>query len=249
MEMAAPNIVALRGIEITRSADVRPAFRINPRLVFSVLILASVVLGVLDLLTLAAKSEIGSEQVRRIFNVDEEVSIPTWFSVLQLTVASMILGFVAMIRAVLQDRFAMHWGLLALVMLGLSLDEAAGIHEAGAHVLKSAGFGGEWVILGALFAAAVAVFFLRFLLALPRSIALLFVVAGAVMLAGAIGMESLQLTMWTRDPSFTGGLVPASEEFLERTGIAIMIYALLVYVTDHLGFRGVAVAPPAGVSS
>ena len=77
----------------------------------------------------------------------------------------MILGFVAMIRAVLHDRFAMHWGLLALVMLGLSLDEAAGIHEAGAHVLKSAGFGGEWVMLGGLFAVAVAVFFLRFLLA------------------------------------------------------------------------------------
>ena len=245
MEMAAPNIVALRGIEVARGPDVRPAFRINPPLVLGVLLLASIALGAFDLVTLAAKSEIGSDQVRRIFNVDEEVSIPTWFSVLQLIAASLILGFIAIIRAVLHDRFAAHWGLLALVMLGLSLDEAAGIHEAGAQVLKTAGFGGEWVILGGLFAVAVAVFFARFLLALPRPIALLFVLAGAVMLAGAIGLESLHLTMWTRDPSFTGGLVPASEEFLERTGIAIMIYALLVYVTDHLGFRGIAVAPSA----
>ena len=68
------------------------------------------------------------------------------------------------------------------------------------------------------------------------------------MLAEALGMESVHLAVWTRDPSFTGGLVPASEEFLERARIAIMIYTLLAYVTDHLGFRGVAVAPSAGIS-
>ena len=61
MQVAAPNILALRGDEAGRNADIRLALRIKPRLVFSVLLLASVILGMLDLVTLAAESEIGCE--------------------------------------------------------------------------------------------------------------------------------------------------------------------------------------------
>jgi hypothetical protein len=238
------EIIVPRGVEVIQSVPVRHVLRINPWLVLVLLSLVSIVLAVLDLVTLAANSTIGYDNVRRLFDVNRETSIPTWFSVLQLTIAAMLIGFVALIKRLRQDPFATHWTILGLLMLGLSMDEGAQIHEMGTHVARGAGIGDTWVIFGAIVTAGVAAFFFRFLMALPRATAVLFMLAGTVMISGALGIELIHISINTQDPTFIEGLVPATEEFLERIGIAIMIYALLVYVTEHLGFRDIAVAAP-----
>jgi hypothetical protein len=130
-------------------------------------------------------------------------------------------------------------------MLLLSMDEAATIHESGAQVLGKMGLGGDWVILGVVFAGVVGLFYVRFMLALPRAISALFVLAAGVLLGGALGVETIHLTVRPDDLASQGGVLASAEEFLERTGVAIMIFAVLVYVTDYMGIRGIALAEAA----
>jgi hypothetical protein len=102
------------------------------------------------------------------------------------------------------------------------------------------GVGGDWVVLGALVAAAVGVAFIPFLLSLPRPVAAFFVTAGVLLLAGALGVELWDLSILDDEKTFLTGLVPATEEFLERLGISVFILGLLVYMREHLGLRGLA---------
>src|SRR5688572_1936532 len=237
LQTALSNVFPLA--ESRTSAKVEPVFNLDTLRIFAFLLLVSLVLGALDLITLTAHSVIGSDQMRRVFNVDADVSIPSWFSTLQFFMAAMLVGAVAIIKVRAQDKFALKWALLAVIMLALSMDEASGIHESGTQVLNRTGAHADWVLLGIPFVVIVAALYLRFLSELPRRMAVLFVLAGGVLVAGALGVESVYLTLWTREATSKLGYLSALEEFLERTGVAIMIYAMLVYLREYMGFRGV----------
>lgn len=85
-----------------------------------------------------------------------------------------------------------------------------------------------WVGVG-----AVAVFFIPFLLHLPRRCRVLFVLAASLYLGGALGVErwtdrfaeqdlldTLEYNLWT-----------TVEESLEMLGVVLFIYTLLAYMT------------------
>jgi len=214
--------------------------RINPRWVLAVLVAVNLFLALADLFTLGLDSVIGSDQLRRVFDVDAEKSVPTWFSTIQLFIAFGLVAVIAWIARVEKDRYAIHWALLALIMLALSIDEAAGFHEAGATVMGWLGPGGHWVVLGAVFICAVGLFFLPFLRALPMRYAALFCLAALILISGAVGVESLQLWNVNEALSIRGEYFARVEEFLERIGITVFIFALLLYLCEELGIREVA---------
>ena len=136
------------------------------------------------------------------------------------------------------SRHAGYWWFLAAILLVLSADEVVGFHENGSLVLKNLGIGGDWVVLGAVVAAVVGIAFIPFLLALPRQISVLFVCAGVLLLSGALAVEVWDLSILDEEKTFLLGLVPATEEFLERLGISVFILGLLIYMREHLGLRG-----------
>jgi hypothetical protein len=214
--------------------------RLRPYLLFAYLVTISVLLAAADLITLALDETVGSVQLRETFNVDEEQSIPTWFSSIQLFAAHLLLVLIAWLESHRSSRHATYWWSLAIILLVLSADEVVGFHENGSLVLKNMGVGGDWVVLGALVAAAVGVAFIPFLLSLPRLVAAFFVTAGVLLLAGALGVELWDLSILDDEKTFLTGLVPATEEFLERLGISVFILGLLVYMREHLGLRGLA---------
>src|SRR5215203_3008201 len=74
-------------------------------------------------------------QPLRIFDVGEERSIPTWFESIQFLLCSMLLAVIAVAKKQRNDRYSLHWGVLSIILLLLSLDKLASINrEIGKHL-------------------------------------------------------------------------------------------------------------------
>ena len=137
-----------------------------------------------------------------LFDVGAERNIPTWFESMQFMLCSVLLAVVAVSHRQRGERFSKHWGVLSVILLYMSLDEVATIHETmGAelqrllHYLTGFTPGGAisyfWVVPGALFVLVVGLSYIGFLVHLPRDTRLRFLFAAAVFLLGAIGFEML----------------------------------------------------------
>src|SRR5919112_1095233 len=138
----------------------------------------------------------------RLFDVGEERSIPTWFESILFLLCSLLLAVVTVAKRQRNDRYSLHWGVLSIILLLLSLDEVASIHEAIGqqserllHSTTGLTPGGAikffWVVPGAIFMFLVLLAYLRFLADLPRSTRYSFLFAGALFVLGALGLEML----------------------------------------------------------
>jgi hypothetical protein len=136
---------------------------------------------------------------------------------------------------------------LAAIFLYLSVDEAASFHEnlgftGLTATLKSLGdFHGllsSWVMVGAIFVLIVAVAYLRFLAALPVRTHFLFIIAGALYVGGALGVEILgyRYVFFFGEPNvnFTYFMFVAIEEGLEMLGVVVFLYALLSHLASSM---------------
>jgi hypothetical protein len=176
-------------------------------------------------------------------NVDGEQNIPSLYSWSALLFAALLLAIIGQVQKAARDRFANHWRLLAFIFVYLSLDEAISIHEKLIYPLRTSLHTGgllyyAWVIPGAIFVLAVFLGFLKFVNALPPKTKRLFLIAGAVFIGGAIGMELISgayAEIYT-EKNFTSAIFTSIEEFMEMIGIVIFIYALLSYMS--LDLRG-----------
>jgi hypothetical protein len=174
----------------------------------------------------------GADQLmgfKRLLDLNVEGNLPTWFSSGLLFVAAALLGGLA-VNAGSGHRRA--WGLLAMVFFGLSLDEAASIHEMSNAPLRRILHLGPalyfpWIILGGLVAALVVIAEWRLLRSLPRRTAFRFIIAGIVFVSGALGLEALAAPLYAThaQPLAHTALVTA-EEFLEMLGISLFIVAV-----------------------
>ena len=98
----------------------------------------------------------------RLLALDSESNVPTWFSTLLIFSCSALAGWYATCCRSAGAPLVLRWRLVAVGLLGLSLDEAAGIHEVAPSALSRAGFPGPdrtafWLLLIAAGAVAVAV--------------------------------------------------------------------------------------------
>jgi hypothetical protein len=191
--------------------------------------------------------------VSRLFDVGEEGSIPTWYSSFTLLLSSLLLAVIGGSKWRQRDRYTPHWVGLAIIFLLLSVDEVAGVHEAlGAEVPNSLGLTPSgftyffWVVPAAAFVLIFVLTYLRFLVRLPKQTRRLFLVAGALFVVGALGMEMLSariISEYGREawrsvsgiPKIVVGLQTSAEELLEMLGMVTFIYALLAYVGAYIG--------------
>jgi len=170
----------------------------------------------------------------KVLNVDAEASIPTWYAQSLLLVAAALVFVIA--KAAVKDK--KYWYVLAAIMLFISIDEGASIHELLITPMRellnisSGPLYYAWVIVYGLLFVCVGLFFVRFFMRLPRRTRVLFAAALAMFLAGALGMEMIggfvisQAHMsWQ---SYT--VIVGVEELLEMLGVALFIYALLDYM-------------------
>ena len=192
----------------------------------------------------------------RLFNLNEEQNIPTFFSTVLLLFATLLLAVIAAIRKNQSAADLFYWSVLALGFLYLAADEAASIHELANSPVRNlfnyshpGVFYAAWVIPAAVLITLAGLFFRGFLRRLPSKTRMSFISAAAIYIVGAVGIELLEgrYGEWhTGNPHFNALVV--LEEMLEMAGVIVFIWALLVYMTDHfkhVGFQFLQDGEPA----
>jgi hypothetical protein len=169
-----------------------------------------------------------------LFNVNNEVSIPTWFSqIILLGCATLLLAIGYAVKS--QKRY---WKGLGWIFIYLSIDEGASIHELTASPLQallnidSGPLYYTWVVLfGGIFAILVLIY-LKFYVSLPSRTKALFLLSAVLFLCGAIGFEMVSgsIATQTGESGLDYSLLVAGEELLEMTGVILFIYGLLDYI-------------------
>ena len=179
----------------------------------------------------------------RLFYLDAEGNIPTFFSALLLLLAALLLAGIATLKHFARAPYRRHWAVLSLLFLLMAVDEAAGLHEMlngagrwlmGHHTTRIFHYG--WVMFGLVMVVGVALSYLKFFLALPASTRIQFFTAAATLVGGAIGVEILEgyySASRGGENSFQFSLFVTVEEGLEMAGTTIFINALLSYITQH----------------
>ena len=162
-----------------------------------------------------------------LFDVGREDSIPTWFESMQFMLCSALLAVIAVAKKQHSERYTLHWGVLSIIFLYLSLDEVATIHETIGGELErllhnSTGFNASgaisffWVVPGAAFVFIVVLAYVRFLAYLPRTTRRLFLFAGALFVLGALGLEMLTAQVVSSSGGIANWLVSASHGIVDR---------------------------------
>lgn len=157
--------------------------------------------------------------VLQLFELDEENNLPTWFSSFLLLNCAFVLWSHSQGEGVTNH---LYWRLLALGFLLLSMDEVAGLHETFHTAIDD-----NWTIYGAVLVVIAGLAFTPFLMSLERSIAVWFLISGAVYLAGALGVEWLSRDMDVEDFNYT--LAVATEEGLEMLGAWLFLRVNVLY--------------------
>lgn len=205
-----------------------------PRIIW-ILILGNVALGIaflaLDLLS------IDWWELRYVFNLGEEQNLPTWWSTVQLFAAAVVMAAVADKRATRGDARSWTLWLLPMVLVAMSVDETARIHELvgmasdivlpdGTREGTAVAQTGIWfvalgvpaaILIGALVLGA------RPVLREPPGAFAKMTLGFAMILLGGVLLEALSNVL---DPdSLVGFLEVGLEEMLEMFGTTLILWA------------------------
>lgn len=170
------------------------------------------------------------------FNMNEEISFPTWFNTMLLFVSAALMWLVG--TAVVKTPLNRYWKILAAIFLVMSIDEGSSFHEVSSDMVRAV-FNIQpgwlyyaWVIPSAVVVLTVLLYFFRFWWGLPTLTRRLTSWAGAIYISGALGVELLGSyyanTLGGYD--FNYFTLVALEEGMETLGLIILIYALIRYL-------------------
>jgi len=181
------------------------------------------------------------------FNVDDELTVPTYFSAVMSLTSSVLLAVIARLTIARRGPYASHWFGLSVLFLYLAFDEACRIHEMAIIPMQklfgaSGYFYFAWVIPAWVIIAALGILYFGFFRKLPKRIRRLFLTAAALCICGGIGFEMISGHYVQRhndqEPVYITMIT--IEELLEMTGVSLFIYALLEYIkqtTPNVTFR------------
>ena len=172
-----------------------------------------------------------------LFDVNAEANIPTFFSVLLLMFACLLLKVIAHI----ETKYKTHWIILSVGFLFMSLDEFAMLHDKltpiTQRLLGTSGSGVfyfAWIIPAIILICILAIYFYKFLFQLPKKTRISFILSGSIYLAGAIGMELVGgHYLETHSRNLTYMMIYNAEETLEMLGSILFIDALLAFIIEH----------------
>jgi len=210
---------------------------VKPRKLTKTLLAVVLALGVLSTAGQIAKFQFGHGNLHGLvplFYLDNEASVPTWYSSMGLMLASTLLVAIGALRYRERDPFRYHWLALGVLFLLLSMDEVAMIHEYPIDLLRERLHATgllyyAWVIPGAAFVVLVFLGLLNFLRHLDRGVRFGFVAAGAVFVGGAIGIEMLSGLHASRfgEDNLGYALIITCEELCEMLGVVLFIHVLM----------------------
>ena len=175
----------------------------------------------------------------RHFSLDSEHSLPAWYESATMLASAGLLTILAALARHDDPRNRLPWMLLAIIFLLMSIDELVAFHEGSMRPLREAFhltgiFYFLWVIIAAPLLVALAIYFVPFMLRLPRPTAVRFFIAGAIFVSGAFGMEFIGGYY----VSFAGydylpyRIASTCEESLEIIGMTLFLSSLLRHLAE-----------------
>jgi hypothetical protein len=194
----------------------------------------------------------------RWLDVDREMGLPAWFSSVLLFLCAQGLWLLAdRSHLGVRHRWAPRERLLAVTFVFLSVDEMTSIHEQTIDPLREAlDLGGvltfAWVILALPLVAALGVYMLPYLFALPAPVRNLMLLSGLLYVGGAAGVEMVGAQIWSEGDAETMlfSTVVAVEEGLEMLG-AVLFLSVVTWLrtTGAERVTETALPPPAPEAS
>jgi hypothetical protein len=182
----------------------------------------------------------GSSYYVAFFGVSGEGKLPTFYSGLTFLAAAALLGLIWAHERRRHGPFRWHWAALAVIFVLLAMDEMLELHELASDIVRSrlqiedGWFYNAWVIPAGVVLLFLSVLFLRFVMHLPARTRTLFIVAGAVFVSGAVGLEMAGGAYASvNGQDLTYGVIASVEEVLEMAGIVVMLYALVDHIERH----------------
>ena len=178
-----------------------------------------------------------------VFQLDAEMNPPTFFATFLLASNAVLLWLAGGRRHPTAPTRPVYWRLLSLIFVFLAVDELVSIHEhVGEFLVVNSGLNLKtsilWVVPWAAGVAIIAVAFRGFLLRLPRTTALRFLIAGGLYVMGAIGFEIISSTLWELSGwSLRYTSLALTEELLELIGQAYFAVTLLDYIARSQPYR------------
>ena len=135
----------------------------------------------------------------RIFNLDREMNIPTWYSGLMLVSCGLIIRGIFSIKKLQSDLWWRKWRTLSIIFFILAIDEIASIHEVLiiddlADALNLPSFWHSvWVIPGTILVAIFIWKYWEFILYLPNQLKPYFLIGISLYLGGALGLSLIHI--------------------------------------------------------
>lgn len=225
----------------------------NKSLILSPKAIARVLAGCIALLALGHIAAFIEDYVRhaysrtakniiRWFDFNLESNVPTWFSLIILFFAALLFFIIYLHKKNNAVKGAHYWLTLCCIFIFLSVDESVQVHEEVAKILRpsvSNDMSGllywAWVIPYGIFAIAAVIYFMRFVLNLPRPTRNLFFLAGGMYIFGALILELAEghfYKLYGLDHIYNR-ILYFIEELCEMGGVSVLIYALLGYIADN----------------
>lgn len=191
---------------------------------------------------------------RAVFDLGEENSFGNFFSAMMLAFTALISALIAYRHQSQGARLWLIWSFATLALAGMAIDEGAMLHDRLSRPIQerlqtSGVFYIGWT-LPYLFLVFAAVFAgLPLLRSLPPRTRIRLIVAAALYVGAAMGMEMIEALLLQRsvpedmtfraaiasgDPPSWAILVPM-EETGEMIAVALALRALLLHLTDDLG--------------
>lgn len=196
------------------------------------------------------KFTFGADYLKRLvllFSLDEEQNIPTYFSVLLMHFAALLLALITVFNRKQMMPHVSKWAILSFGFLFMAFDESSQFHER--FILPSRAllrgqlftdgiygvFYFTWVIPGIILVTALGLFFLKFLLYLPTTVRIRFLIAATLYIGGAIGFELIggRHSELYGEENWGYVMITTIEESLELSGLIFFIWTLLKYCEDH----------------
>ncbi len=229
--------------------------RVDPRRTLLTLMGVNTLLVMLSLAVLGGFKFLGTPGwllwLYGVANIDAERTLPAVYSSLQLLAAAALIGLVAVAQGSIARGAPRRFCALAMLFVLLAADEAFAFHEAmGRAMHRQLQLEGPlrgcwtWVLAGTPIVLVTGACFLPLLWKLHTSTRRWIVLAAALFIGGALGLEAVGGMVQTLRGGLAYHMVVAVEEWCEMTGISVLLFALMRELSQRPSIR-LAVAAPA----
>lgn len=211
-----------------------PTSRI-PKFLFSFIIF----LGFAGLIAATLRVGFGYEYAKGfvpLFDLGSEGNLPTLFSTMLIAFNGALLGIIGANEGKKVSSIAFRWKVLSFIFFFMAVDEAIGIHELTSAPLRellepTMLLTYTWVVIAVPVVAVIAIYCIKLLTTIPRHTAKRFIIAGAIYVGGAVGMEMIGGLFSPEHSNFSSAYAVCYmlEEIMEHVGMALFASALLDY--------------------